>query len=280
MKTSITLPFPALPSTTMAKRWGKMMLQILLMLGSVVAFLGLVGWVGLQVKPAPFPAVPRSSSQIATVPLPQGLPVPVARFYRAMYGEQIPLIRTAVISGRGWMRPPGLFGLKFPIRFRFTHVAGQDYRHYIEVTLFGLPVMKVNEYYVDEKERMVMPWGVDENNPKLDQAGNLGMWAESLMWLPSLLVTDPQVRWEPIDEATALLVVPFGETQERFVVRFDPANGKVLYWEAMRYRNGLGDKILWINGTWLDQGRPWVNFVTEQVVYNVTVDTALTARGP
>jgi hypothetical protein len=30
----------------------------------------------------------------------------------------------------------------------------------------------------------------------------------------------------------------------------------------------------------LDQGRPWVNFVTEQVVYNVTVDTALTARGP
>jgi hypothetical protein len=274
------LPLPALAKVTTKKKVRKMMLQMLLILVGVVVLLILVGWVGLQVKPAPFPAVRQPSSPMATVPLPQGLPAPVERFYRQTYGDTVPVIETAVISGRGWLRPPGLFGVKFPMRFRFTHAAGQDYRHYIEVSSFGLPLMKVNEYYVDGKEHMEMPWGV-EVGEKLDQAGNLGMWAESIMWLPGILVTDPQVHWEPIDDVTALLVVPFGETQERFVVRFDPASGGVQYWEVMRYRAAdATTKLLWINGTWFDQGSPWVNFAAEEVVYNVTVDTSLAAKGP
>jgi transposase InsO family protein len=53
----------------------------------------------------------------------------VERFYRVIYGHQIPVIESAVISGRAQMR---LFGITFPGCFRFTHIAGQDYRHYIE----------------------------------------------------------------------------------------------------------------------------------------------------
>jgi hypothetical protein len=159
-------------------------------------------------------------------------------------------------------------------------MAGQDYRHYIEVTLFGRPVMQVNEYYVNGQERMEMPWGVEEGE-KLDQAGNLGMWAESILWLPAILVTDPQVHWEPVDDVTALLVVPFGEAQERFVVRFDPASGGVQYWEAMRYREADATaQVLWINGTWFDQGRPWVNFAVEDMVYNTSVNVSMAAKGP
>jgi hypothetical protein len=118
------------------------------------------------------------------------LPAPVEHFYRQTYGENSPGIKTAIISGRGWMRPPGILGLKFTMRFRFTHVAGHDYRHYIEVTFFGLPVMQVNEYYMNGQERMEMPGGVEEGEP-LEQAGNLGMWAESILWVPAILVTDP-----------------------------------------------------------------------------------------
>lgn len=35
-------------------------------------------------------------------------------------------------------------GLTFRARFRFTHKAGQDYRHYIEATIFGITILKVN----------------------------------------------------------------------------------------------------------------------------------------
>jgi hypothetical protein len=157
--------------------------------------------------------------------------------------------------------------------------------------------MKVNEYYVNGKERMELPFGVAEGDPKLDQGGNLGMWAES-MWLPAVFLTDPRVRWEPIDDVTALLVVPFGESQERFVVRFDPTTGLPWVVEAMRYRGTEDTKTLWLAEsrawgtvgeymlatvgpvTWLDQGAPWAVFTLEDVVYNVDVDTSLEAKGP
>lgn len=46
----------------------------------------------------------------------------------------------------------------------------------------------MNAYYVKGKEHLIMPWGIEENNPKLDQAGNLGMWAEALEWMPATLL--------------------------------------------------------------------------------------------
>jgi hypothetical protein len=245
--------------------------------GSILATLVGLGWTGLQIQPASFPAVVQPSPPLATIPMPAGLPAPVARFYGQIYGERIPVIRSAVITGRGTLR---LNGITLPVRFRFTHDAGQSYRHYIEATLFSLPLLKVNEYYVNGQERMVFPWGVQEHNLKLDQGGNLGMWAEALRWLPAILLTDPHVRWEPIDNETALLVVPFGEQQERFVVRFDPNSGQIRYWEVMRYKDGSGDKMLWVNGAWFDDGRPWAVFDSEEVVYNVDVDTSFGANGP
>jgi hypothetical protein len=251
-------------------------LVVLLWIVTALAVLAALIGLGLRIKPAPIPAWPQRQPELETVPLPAGpagLPVPVERYYRQLYGERVPLIRSAVISGRGTI---SLKGIKLPIRFRFTHLAGQDYRHYIEADFFGLPLMKINEYYVNGKERMVFPWGIDENNPKLDQGGVLGMWAESIQWLPSILVTDPRVRWEPVDEETAFLLVPFGQGQERFLVRFAPGGG-IQYWEVMRYRNGVGDKILWINGTWFDDGRPWAVFSAEEIVFNV--DVSVTAAG-
>jgi hypothetical protein len=239
---------------------------------------------------------------LKTVELSADLPAPVARYYETIIGDQIPIIESAVITGRAKLR---LFGLRFPARFRFTHIAGQDYRHYIEATIFGYPVMKVNEYYLEGNARMELPVGVIENEPKVDMAANLGLWGESV-WLPSIFVTDPRVRWEAIDDTTARLVVPFdfaqdrpfGEEEDTFTVSFDPQTGLIRMLEAMRYREATDEaKIPWRNEplgwqtfhgikipspasvTWLDEGTAWSVWTIEDVAYNVDVSEYIGARG-
>jgi hypothetical protein len=270
-------------------------LKLLLGFVAVVALLVLVGWLGLQVQPAPFADFPQQSPALETVPIPAGLPAPVERFYRTVYGEAVPVITSAVISGRADVRPVG--PLSFPARFRFTHIAGQGYRHYIEATWFGLPIMQVDERYLDGRALGKTPFGVDEG-PKVDQGANLGMWSESI-WMPALFLTDSRVHWEPVDAQTALLVVPFNSTQERYVVRFDPQTGLTQWFESMRYHNQASpEKTLWLNhalewkmldgrltntigaAIWMDDGKAWATFHVEDIKFNVDVQQTIRATGP
>jgi len=273
-----------------------LVIKVVIALSGLLAVLVASGWLGLQVKPKPFPDYPKKAPALTlnTVALPADLPAPVARFYKTIIGDQVPVIESAVISGRGKLR---VKGITFPARFRFTHIAGQGYRHYIEATMFGYPVMKVNEWYLDGHARMELPVGVIEDEPKIDMAANLALWGEAV-WLPSILVTDPRVRWEAIDDTTARLVVPFGGEEDTFTVTFDPQTGLIRTMEAMRYREATDEaKIPWRNEplgwqtfheieipspaatTWLDEGTPWAVWTIEDVVYNADVSEYIEVRG-
>lgn len=253
-------------------------------------------WLGFQVKPKSFSPYPENTPELKTVPLPAGLPAPVERFYKTVYGENIPVIDTVMIEGRATVSP---FGMKMPARFIFVHNAGRDYRHYIEATWFGIPIMRVNESYVDGNSHFEIPViGTLDNDPSTSQAANLAVWAEAA-WFPSIWITDPRARWEPIDDHTALLFVPYKDREENFVMRFNPETGLLDSMEAMRYRDS-GDqakKILWItrtekgeniegtklssvgSATWLDQGIPWAVFTLEEVKYNVDVSKYIQQKG-
>ncbi len=272
-------------------------MKLFLIILSILAVIVLIGWLGLQIKPKPFFAHPEQTPELRTIPLPPGLPAPVERFYKTVYGDEIPLIESAVIKGRAIIAP---FGVKMPARFLFVHEAGKGYRHYIEATWFGMPIMKVNERYVDGKSLFELPVGAPiVDDPSTNQGANLAIWAEA-GWFPSIWITDPRVRWEPVDEHTALMYVPFGDTEENFVMRFNPETGLLDSMEAMRYRDSgpKAKKILWItrnvpsrkiegtqldavgSATWLDQGTPWATFTLEEVNYNVDVREYIRQRGP
>ena len=60
--------------------------------------------------------------------------------------------------------------------------------------------------------------------------------------MPAVLLTDSRVRWEPLDPVTAILVVPFGQEEERFVARFDPDSGLLAMLESMRYKDENNEK--------------------------------------
>jgi hypothetical protein len=263
----------------------------------LLAALALIAWLGLQVKPEPFSPYPGTTGEVRTVALPAGLPAPVERFYKTVYGDEIPVIETTVIKGRASIAP---FGVRLPARFLFVHEAGKGYRHYFEATWFGLPVMKVNERYVDGRSLFEPPVGATiDDDASTNQAANLAVWAEAT-WFPSIWVTDPRVRWEPLDETTAVLFVPFEGKEENFVMRFNPETHLLDSMQAMRYRDSgpQAKKILWItqnvegeklegskldavgNATWMDQGKPWATFTLEEIHYNVDVSQYIRQKGP
>jgi hypothetical protein len=271
-------------------------MKILFVILIILAGLLFIGWLGLQIKPASFPVYNVQTPELKTIPLPENLPAPVERFYKAAYGENIPVIDTAIFQGRATVRPFANFPL--PARFIFVHNAGKDYRHYIETIWFGIPIMKVNEGIVDGASFFEAPVGNIHDDPATNQAANLAVWAEA-GWFPSIWLTDPHVRWEAIDDKTALLLVPFEDKMENFVVRFNPETGLIDTMEAMRYRDS-GDqakKILWIatnekgpkiqganissvgSATWLDQGKPWATFAIEETHYNVDVSKYIHEKG-
>jgi hypothetical protein len=270
-------------------------MKILLIVVSIIAGIALFGWLGFQIKPKSFPPYQQAAPELKTIPLPSGLPAPVERFYKTVYGNKIPVIETAVFKGHAFMAP---FGVKMPARFVFVHEAGKNYRHYFEATFFGFPIMKVNENYLDGKSYFQPPTATYENDASINQGANLALWAEAAMF-PSIWLTDSRVRWEPVDEKTALLFVPFEDKEENFVVRFNLETGLMNSMEAMRYRDAgpQAKKILWIarnepgstipgtplsavgSATWLDQGKPWAMFTIEEVKYNVDVSQYIRQRG-
>lgn len=270
------------------------LIVVVAIIGVLVA-LAALGWLGLQIRPRPFAPYSQQTPPLDTVPLPTDLPSPVHRFYKTIFGDQVPVVESAIITGRGKLR---IAGITFPARLRFTHDAGQGYRHYIEATIYGYPIFKVNEWYLDGKSRLELPMGVVENEPKVDQAANMGLWGESL-WLPSIFLTDSRVRWEPIDENTARLVVPFEEGEDSFIVAFDRQTGLIATMEAMRYKGAMDEaKTPWrlealewdtFQGvmipslstvTWLDEGTPWLVIEVEEIVYNVDIEEYIRTRGP
>jgi hypothetical protein len=265
--------------------------KVFMVTGGSLALLVGAGWLGLQIEPKPFPPHPEGTGEMNVAELPSHLPDPVRQYFKATLGEEVPHIGTAVVWGRGYFN---LNGLWFPMRFKSYNVAGRQFLRDMELTWFGIPIFRGYDAYLNEKGTLEFTGllgllNVSDSGDKIDQGDNVAMWAEAPFTTPSALVLDPRVRWEPIDNTSARLIVPFGEQEDSLLVEFDPETSLITRVTGMRYRGQEETKIpyrgeysAWttVHGikipyrpvaTWEDQDEPYVILDIEGVEYNVDV---------
>ena len=255
-----------------------------------------VAWTGLHVPSRPLPKFAQGGSgQRGTLPVPADVPEPVARYYRATFGDRVPEIESAVITAHGYVR---LGGIPLPARFRFTHLARHGYRHYIEAIWFGLPVLRVNEWFLDGRARLDLPVGRVSNDPSTDSAANLALWLETVCWLPAVLATDPRVSWTDANDQQAVLVVPASSGADRITMTFDGQSGLVARMDTLRFKSPRdntripyrGVNLAWrrLEGMqvasevvvqWMDAKKPAFKFIVDDIVYNAGVAAYIRAAG-
>jgi hypothetical protein len=266
----------------------------LYILGGVVLLL-LVAFGGLLVRPGRFPAptdMPgatggeRSRMSPRLVPIPDGLPAPVDRWLRADYPDGAPAYDTAYMRGRGVMR---IGPLELPFRHRVEYRPGEGFVRQMDLTWYGIAVLHGLDTFVGGRGRMVTPGGAFDG-PQIDQGANIANWLEATA-SPGTLLSDPRVRWEPIDDNSARLVVPLGDEEDSMVIGFDPVTGEPTTARAKRFRGASdGEKSEWlvemrdrkrvnggvrvsstIDATWVGDARPWATFRYDSGWGNVAV---------
>jgi hypothetical protein len=268
--------------------------RILLVISIALVILIGVVWLGLRI-PAPAFASPDAGREPLTpVPIPDGLPAPVERFARAIYGHSLPSAQTAMVMGRADVT---MNGVAMPARFRFYYDMNHGHYHDIQVTWFTLPIMAIHERYRDGHAIIDIPIiGRTEDDRYTDAASNQGFWAELIAWVPALALQDPRVRWEAIDETSARMIVPNAPAEEAFTLTFDPATGYLATLTAQRYQGSDGVRHHWqpnalewraVDGTptmarssisW-DDSAPWVVWDIDHVALNVDVSSRLAQFG-
>lgn len=251
---------------------------------------GAVAWLGLQMRPRSVAPIEGVSRYLGSIPLPANLPAPIERYIRATVGERVPRVESVVTWGTARMR---LGPLWLPLRFQTWEIPGRQKVTRMEVTWFGLPVLRGSDTYLDGHGVMTVG-KTAVRGPEIDQGENLALWGEALS-TPSILLTDPRVRWQPIDETSARLIVPFENGSDELVVRVDPRSGLIREMTAERYRTPGKPKEPWkvefgdykpfhgvrtatrLAVTWERDRRPWSYWTIEGVAYNADVAGQLRA---
>jgi hypothetical protein len=262
---------------------------------AAVAGVVALSWLGLRIRPRP-QRQPGPSRAADEVILPADLPQPVERFYRALGDGDLRAkqVDTFTLWGRARMKQGPLPWL--PVTFWSEHRTGWSGLQLLAVTWFRLPILRARDSYLEERGEMTIGRR-RVSGPEIDQGENLFLWAE-LVLVPSVLATRPGVHWEPINDVTARLIVPFGDTEDEIVFRFDPGTGLLEHGTASRYQTVGGPKVGWrigyhawrwfdaglypskITVTWLGRGRPWFILDVDGIAINAPVSDRLSAGSP
>jgi hypothetical protein len=217
------------------------------------------------------------------------LPNPVARFVELAMRESPHTVETAVIETSAWMRRPGM--PRLPLEIGMFHRLGHEFVHDIRIGRRPLAFRFGLDAYVGSRGVMKIGRSV-EAGAEFDQGAIIAMWAE-VLGLPWSWQGRADVRWEPVDEQAAALIVPGPEGEIRIEVYFDPVTGCPTQCAADRHKS-RGPKVRWVGRStdwrrfergvlcpgrftaqWADEPFPWIDITTNSVRVDVPVDAAL-----
>jgi uncharacterized protein DUF6544 len=236
------------------------------------------------------PTLAQPAPRSAAAPIPQpatlpGLPAPVRRFRELALRDAPASFETVVFVTSGTMRRPALPPI--PLRIRMAHRLGRDFVHDIRIGIrrasfrFGLDAFIGG--------RGVMRIGpVVDSGPDFDEGALIAMWGEAMVF-PCSWGRLAGLRWEAVDDATAILIVPHAGSEIRITIGFG-ATGLPATFQADRHK-GHGPKVGWTGtygdwrrypsgvlapGTftvkWDDEARPWLEIRIERVDVDISVD--------
>ena len=217
-----------------------------------------------------------------------GLPDPVVRFLTSAFPDGVADVETARLEGRGRFRRRPLPWL--PVRFRIFLRPGRDRVQDLEVVLGPVTLLRVLDAFVDGRG-ITRVLGSADTGAHIDQGSLHPLLAETLFF-PSAWSIVGGLSWEPVDDRSARLVVPFQDGSEVATVRFDPTTNMPSDYEAVRYKS-QGPKVDWqvrmrnwqrlgttpvprtIEVRWADEPGPWLALEFHRLATGVDIDEAL-----
>lgn len=217
------------------------------------------------------------------------LPAPVERFVELALAARPPEVETVVLETDAWMRRPKLPPI--PLAIRMSHRLGESFVHRIRVGRGSLSIPFGTDAFVEGRGLMQVGRSV-QLGPTFDDGALIAMWGEALVF-PTAWLHRTDVRWDAVDERTAVLVVSGDRGDVPLTVRFDPRVGFPTSCEADRHK-GSGPRVGWcgrwsrwrptragvfapsrMDVQWADEDRPWLELWVTSIQPNGPVDDDL-----
>jgi hypothetical protein len=207
------------------------------------AALGGAGWLGLKVPPKLYDTPDDPGRDLGTLAMPDDLPAPVTRCYRAI--ALFPRVETAYAHGRGKIalgsKP---FKVWLPLRWQSWVEPGRQFRWDAESTWFGLKLFGGGDEIVGGEARFAMG-PMAQTGDAIFKAEHPILWFYTLWFCPSALLAMPGIRWEAVDDVTACLHFPpmNGQETRPFILHFDPASSALVRISTERFQDQTGEYV-------------------------------------
>jgi hypothetical protein len=178
-----------------------------------------------------------------------GLPAPVARYFRQTLREGQPLIRIAEIHQEGEFRVGTDESSWRP--FRATHVAVAEPPGFMwdaRIVMAPLLSVRVRDAYVGGRgsmhgEILAVYTLIDEKDqPELD-SGALQRYLAEAVWFPTALLPSQGVSWEAIDDYAARATLTDSRTTVSLEFRFNDAGEIIGSYATSRFREVNGSYV-------------------------------------